>query len=381
MADVIAARISQMRVLSGLSKADLARRLEVSPSAVSQWESGDKHPELEKLLSISNALGVAPSVLQAPVAGPLKISGPVSFRAKAAAAKTRAAQERAQTLAALTAEAYTEVTRHVQLPGVSLPDLSTRSGRTAAELADETRASWGLGTRPILRLAELLESKGILLAEVQFGDLRFDAFSCRVDGFAFIFLGSEKGDRARRRFDAAHELGHLILHRHLTQADFDSPEVFRRAEDEANAFASSFLLPRESFLEDLQRLGVVTLGGLLRLKARWGVSAQAMIRRARDLGFINEAHYTNLCRAVAMRKWRGARQEPGDEYIPELTPSVGARAIKLLHESGTLSKWALRDQLPLPTLIWHAVGGAEAIEPRPAGNVIPFPLQVEPLAF
>jgi Zn-dependent peptidase ImmA (M78 family)/DNA-binding XRE family transcriptional regulator len=373
MADIISTRISQMRVLSGLSKTDLARQLEVSPSAVSQWESGDKHPSLEKLLSVSKALGVAPSLLQAPIAESLHISGPVSFRAKAAAAKTRAAQDRAKTLATLTAEVYAELTRHVKLPSVALPDLSTAGGQTAADLAEETRARWGLGSRPILRLAELLESKGVLLAEVQFGDLRFDAFSCRVDEFAFVFLGSDKGDRARRRFDAAHELGHLILHRRLSQEDFDAPETFRRAEDEANAFSSAFLLPRESFLDDLRRIGSVTLADLLRLKARWGVSAQAMIRRARDLGFIHQTHYENLCKAVAMRKWRGARQEPGDETIPDLTPSVGARAIKLLHESGTLSKWQLRDQLPMPNLIWAAVGGAEATEPRPEGNVIQFP--------
>ncbi|MCH6544747.1 MAG: ImmA/IrrE family metallo-endopeptidase, partial [Deltaproteobacteria bacterium] len=68
-----------------------------------------------------------------------------------------------------------------------------------------------------------------------------------VDAFSFwhgarpcIFLNPSKRSASRSRFDIAHELGHLVLH---ADAAPGSPIH----EKEANAFASAFLLPRETF--------------------------------------------------------------------------------------------------------------------------------------
>src|SRR5215213_2139203 len=51
---------------------------------------------------------------------------------------------------------------------------------------------------------------------------------------------------------AAHELGHCILHRHIP-ADYWSTEAkVRLREAQAHKFASAFLLPRDTFSDDVQ---------------------------------------------------------------------------------------------------------------------------------
>lgn len=378
MAEIIAARIAQLRGLVGLSKTELAARLDVTPSAVSQWESSTKQPALEKILALAQALQVSPSLLQRPMpqwAGVM--SGPITFRARSSA-RTRVVRSRANSLAWLMAEVFDELTKSIKLPEVALPEISdSDSVENVDALAEAARTAFGLGLRPIMRLGELLESKGIILSEVQFGDARLDAFSCIVNGRAFIFFGTDKGDRARRRFDAAHELGHLLIHQHLSQEEFEDTDTLRRIEREADAFASAFLLPKSTFTEDVQRMSEKSLSSFLRLKARWGVSAQAMMYRARDLKLIGEETYTQLCKAAAMRRWRGAKQEPGDDLVPEIKPTLGPRAVQMLADAGIVQQWQLLEQLPMPTVVWRSVANIDPVQSFPAEleTIVPFPAQ------
>ena len=60
-------------------------------------------------------------------------------------------------------------------------------------------------------------------------------------------MASEKEAGIRIRFDAAHELAHLVLHRWIEQAELADPKTLKRIEAEADRFAGAFLLPRKSF--------------------------------------------------------------------------------------------------------------------------------------
>ena len=116
------------------------------------------------------------------------------------------------------------------------------------------------------------------------------------------------GDRLR--FSAAHELGHVLVH---TESKPLSREV---REAEADTFASAFLLPREAMLDELSP--ALTLAGYSRIKARWGVSMQAVIRRSFDLGVIDRDRYRSLQIQISSRGWR--KDEPVD--IPKETPAL-----------------------------------------------------------
>lgn len=77
-----------------------------------------------------------------------------------------------------------------------------------------------------------------------------DAYSLWTDdNRPYIILGTIKKSAARRNFDLAHELGHLLLH-YKVEFNMHDRKTYRAYEDEANSFASEFLLPEKAFKEE-----------------------------------------------------------------------------------------------------------------------------------
>ena len=139
-----------------------------------------------------------------------------------------------------------------------------------------------------------------------------------------VVLVKDKADAARSNFDAAHELGHLVL-----QHDAEPADVLR--EHEANAFASAFLMPAAAMLRELPQR--VDFPALMALKRRWRVSLQALLYRARSLGRISESAYKRAMVRISAAGWR--TREPGDLGEPT-RPTVLSRAIELLEPARLL---------------------------------------------
>ncbi len=157
--------------------------------------------------------------------------------------------------------------------------------RDPATAARALRQAWGLGEKPIANLIKLLEAKGVRVFSLAENTKNVDAFSCWRDDEPFIFLNTFKTTE-RSRFDAAHELGHLVLHKH--GGSNQGPQ----AESEANAFASSFLMPRADVMSEVRR--VQSLRQILDGKKRWGVSAAALTYRLHKIGMITDWQYRNF---------------------------------------------------------------------------------------
>ncbi len=79
-------------------------------------------------------------------------------------------------------------------------------------MAGALRASWALPPGPAPNVVELLESHGVAVIRLPLGSVDVDAFSLPLPDHPVVVLGTDKNDRARSRFDAAHELGHLVMH-------------------------------------------------------------------------------------------------------------------------------------------------------------------------
>lgn len=131
-------------------------------------------------------------------------------------------------------------------------------------------------------------------------------------------LGGKTGYRTN--FTIAEELGHLVLHSPLRIS-------VSEAETEAKVFAQEFLLPSEAMQEEIAR--PVTLSSLAPLKSRWKVSLQALIRRARDLGYVTANQYRYLNQQIRMNGW--ARAEPGDDGIPQQKPRLLRKMATILY--------------------------------------------------
>ncbi|MFZ2643185.1 MAG: XRE family transcriptional regulator [Verrucomicrobiia bacterium] len=348
---VLPERIKQARELAGMSKTELAERLGVTVSAVSQWETNSKHPTIDNELSLSKALDVPMMFFSNAIPAESLHRGPITFRARSSA-RTMILKRQAQRFSEIVSELFIWLEKHIAFPAPILPEVSASNPEDAAT---QCRRSWGLGDLPITKLGELLESKGIRLCTASFGNIRFDAYSCSFSGRPFIFLGTEKQDRARSRFDAAHELGHLLLHQ--TLSDDELLSNYQKIESEANEFAGAFLMPAETFSRDVMD---TTLEGFKRLKPRWGVAIQAMVHRARDLKLITQETYERHFRNMSAYGWRRAKAEPLDEIIPTVNRSLGKKSLALLCTNKNFKPWELPSELPLPESIFVSVFDTDA---------------------
>lgn len=60
---MLGARIAALRREAGLSQAELAKRLQISPSAMGMYEQGRREPSMETLVAIAREFGVSTDYL------------------------------------------------------------------------------------------------------------------------------------------------------------------------------------------------------------------------------------------------------------------------------------------------------------------------------
>lgn len=313
-------RLTLAREMAGLDIKELAERIEMTSSAVSQFEKGHTRPRAETVIRLALALGVPPEYFAGDPMPPIRIDG-CHFRSLRSATM----KERRRVLAHGTVlkGVVDHLRTMVNFPEEQLSQLEERLSavENAEELSTAVRDAWNLGYGPISDMVGLLEAKGILPVEVPGHSGRLDAFSAWVDDQPVVFLTPDKSSGSRRRFDAAHELLHLLKHRDVEPGN-------AQAEKEADAFASAFLLPQVPFVAECPRR--LTWGRLREMKKRWGVSLAAIVRRAFDLGIYSEATYRRAYVYLNKSGWR--TQEPDEP--PMEHPTLVQRAVGLLREAG-----------------------------------------------
>jgi Zn-dependent peptidase ImmA (M78 family) len=244
-------------------------------------------------------------------------------------------REAAMAQAILLAELVSIIVRHAELPALTIPGLPVRPDASNEEIdavAMTVRREWNLGDQPIHDVVLELERHGAVTARLALAE-DVDAFSWPGLGRPIVILGSDKADRARSRFDAAHELAHLVMHR-------DDPRAGDRdLERQAHRFASAFLLPAGRLEAEWPR-GRLNWLALIALKGRWQMSIAALLYRARADGVISETTYESAAKYLSRAGWR--TREPGPLGPPE-SPRLVQEAIRLLREGGIeVERWLPR---------------------------------------
>ena len=195
------------------------------------------------------------------------------------------------------------------------------------------RQEWGLGSKPIKSLLHLLEAKGVRVFSLAENCREIDACSFWSNEIPFILLNTEMSSE-RIRFDMAHELGHLVLHKHAAP-------MGRIAENEANAFASEFLMPESSVRANRARHW--SIPALIQKKKIWNVSASALAYRAHHLRLMSEWHFKSL--NIEMRRRGYKTNEPESSHREQ--SKVLEIVLKRLRELGMPLKFAA-NQMALP---------------------------------
>jgi len=357
-------RLVTARELKGFSQVDLAREVTggLTSASVSQFENGHVRPSAATLERLATTLDVPVSFFAArrrpPVADrpneqpepDVEVHDRAFFRSlRSTGIRDR---RRARALTQVVHLLVQELEYAVELPAYGVPQHAVPLGSDLEEIAGQVRSALGVAPGPVPDMLNVLERHGVVTARFRVSADKVDAFTIPYPDRPIVVLGADKGYRDRSRFDAAHELAHLVLHRDLEPGD-------AALEKQAHAFSAAFLMPADDIADRLPARA--DWRRLIDLKLEWQVSIAALLMRAKTVGPMSDAEYTKAMKALSARGWR--RQEPADLGAPE-TPRLLSAALKVAAHAGTtLEELAARGGLPIQVL--RTVLGP-SINPRPS---------------
>ena len=335
-------RLSLARMRRRLTARALSEITGLAADTISRLEKGSNPPDDSTVDKLVGALGFPKEFFSD--RDPEDIdTGAVSFRSfSKMSAKERDAAISAGCLG-LQLGAWVE--GRFRLPTPNLIDLSYETDPEVA--ASSLRQYWSMGERPISNLLALLETQGVRVFSLSENTASVNAFSFWRDERPFIFLNNFKTAESSI-FDAAHELGHLVMHKH------GDPKGIRSVEREANSFASAFLMPAKDVRSRVRR--PITIERVLAAKPRWRVSAMAMAHRLNELGLLSEWQYKSICIELGKRGYR--RGEP--QGVDRETSIIWRKVLTRLWAERT-TKNDIAESLHLPLdelegLIWNLAG-------------------------
>lgn len=331
-------RLKEAREARGLTVEAFADHLTVTRQAVAQYETGQISPSGEVLAKIIALTALPPSFFT--TQRERARHGTPFWRGlkRMELHHRRRISRRLEWAHDITAY----LARFVQVPKVNLPNVefdASSDGIEQIEVAAEAlRDFWGLGRGPVRDLSLTLEKNGIVLVREAVNCPDMDAVSCWQSGRPYLMFSSEVISGPRLLYNLAHELAHILLHAgvEVTTKNLD------RIEKQANRFAGAFLLPRETFSEEV--LGN-SIGYFKQLKKRWGVAIAAMAYRCKDLGLLSSHQYAYLLRQMNTLKIR--KVEPLDDAFPVRSPSLMADSMTMILEHRVQTRDQLEGALKL----------------------------------
>lgn len=316
-------RLTVARRLRRQTKSSLAREVGVTPAAIAQYEKVDgPNPTQSVLARICLALGLPREFFG--LSRPVTLLPASESHFRSLRSTSAAAREQALAYGELSLELVNLISEYVDLPEVDVPQLCLPhelTNEVIVEAASAVREAWRVGPGPIPSVVQLLESHGIVTLRLpRETDAGVDAFSTNAGQRPLVFLSKTKDDKARSRFDASHELGHIVLHP-------DTEPGSKLVEKQAHLFAAEFLMPRAEIIDQLpQRIDWPAFHAL---KKHWGVSLRALVFRAHGLGKLSEASYRRANQQLSM--W--GLPEPNPLGLSE-SPQLLGMAKQLMTDSG-----------------------------------------------
>ncbi|MFO7952723.1 MAG: XRE family transcriptional regulator [Bacillota bacterium] len=334
---MIGEKIRLARRANGLSLRDLADLVGVSHTAIAKYEHGRDTPNSDLLLRIAKQLGVKIEYFFRNTTVNLSIP---EYRKKntlkrkqenAIMAKIEEWLERYLAVEELFPNQ--QVLNESVFPA-HLKD-TVQNPEESENIAEQLRDEWQLGLDPIENFSDLLEDRGIKVGLLD-GSNGFDACTFTMgDGTPVIALSLDlPGDR--QRFNLAHELGHFFV----------KAEDKKMKEKSAHRFAGAFLVPAQmARLELGKHRNSINLYELHLLKHKYGLSMQAWIYRAKDLGIISESSANGLFKLFRYKGWH--KEEPGDT-LPSEEPKRMERLVMRALAEDLISESRAAELLSLP---------------------------------
>ncbi|MFN7962703.1 MAG: XRE family transcriptional regulator [Thermoanaerobaculia bacterium] len=352
-------RLSLARRRRGLTKKRLAEAVGLSVRSLTAYEAGDQVPSEATLGVIARALMFPVGFF---VGEDLEEISDASASFRALSRMTASQRDSALAAGTLARRFGRWIEERYELPEPSVPNLDEFNEPEV--VAQHVRLAWGLGERPISNMVHLMELHGVCVFSLVEECREVDAFSLWDGARPYVFLNTQKSAE-RSRFDAAHELGHLVMHQH------GSP-TGREAEEQANAFAGAFLMPRAAVIA--RAPNNPSLRSILEGREIWSVSAVAYAHRLHKVGILSDWYYHEMARKLSAMGMRS--EEKGSSLGRESSQSL-RRIFDDLRSSGVTRAEVARqldlypeelDRLVFGLLMTGIPGDSEGGTPAPTRN-------------
>ena len=289
---IFAARLKQARILKKLSMDKLAEAMAgvVTKQAISKYESAKMMPNSTVLIALATALGVDIDYFFRPFSFDVN-TFQVSFRKKS--------DTSAKDVNALKVQIQDQIERYLEVEEIlgKVSNVTISSDNDVlftpsqmCEKARKVREEWSLGTDAIANVQDILEARGIKVITTDAPE-GFDGVSGIVNNKDMVIVLNGKCKHVeRRRFTAMHELGHLLYDRL-----FASNLTQREKERLCDAFASEMLLPTSVIALNFRPDDKISTSELKKLQMEYGISADAIMHKLKELEYISESRYKFFC--------------------------------------------------------------------------------------
>ncbi len=351
--EALGQRLRQARKQAHMSQKEVAKHLDVTPSALSQYESGKRKigalalERLARLYSLplsslfsEESSGERPDWERA-LLGETENMSPEGRKGVAKLVR------RVRQFHELHDLAGVETPKEPHHPFEPLPERNF-PGEEVEVYAEEARDHFDLGSAPLSHVKGFLEKFGAYVFGIPLGDADEDIsglFFSHPELGPVVAVNSDQY-YGRRPFTLGHELAHVLFHH-------NRPAILCRSQDKppserfADSFSARFLVPRKALLERLRTMGIEEVESreaIVHLSRHFGVSYMAMYYRLVTEEKIDtsadnyeEASPVNLARRLG---YAPSSYEYGNKEWP-LEDQLPQRYIELAHKAwqdGAISK-------------------------------------------
>jgi len=325
------AKLKVARIYRGKTVDQLAKEVNINKKDIIAFEENKYKPTSENTMKLSNNLQFPREYFFKNENMKITVEGS-HFNPQSTIPRNEEISYREKLI--MTHKIYRFMQNYISFPELNLPDNLNRHD-DIEEMAIKTRRYWGLGDGAIGNMVSLLESNGVILSGINIDRKGASPYTQKqslnkVSQYV-IALGNDKKSATIRNYDLAYELAYIICNElNIPSKKFNIDE-----------FACAFLLPKESFLEDLTSPNELEF--YVEMKAKWLVPISIIIFRAYTLGAINYKKYNYLMNKMNKRGW--LKKEPLDDNIKGIAPQTLKTAVELLFENNIMSKNTLMDNL------------------------------------
>ena len=339
--------LTNIRLLRGLSRKQLAEELDLTEQSIWQYENGYISPSLQVINKMRTYFNVQPKYFYSN----LNLSNEINEQQIAYRSTVRNSRQKTKS-ETVYLEFLNYVTNYLssiitfppnQIKAIKDYAVNYKSKNAGylemdeiiEHIASYARNSIGLSDQHNEDLLFLIEKSGAFIFEKSFGDTVDACSTWSSSGIPYIILGNIKKTAVRRNFDLAHELGHLLLHYKMDITDLNNKE-YSTIEKEANTFARHFLLPKENFLSDLKTVSKISNPDAYSvLKKKWKVSIAAMAYHAYSLNQMTYQQYRYFNASLNRKNYK--LMEPLDDEIVIMKPGKIRSSFEAIFEKDVRS--------------------------------------------